>query len=850
MSDDQITPQARITLELGTTQLSVAPGSSITFNLQLKNNGLTRESLQLSIDGLPLGWVSTASPITDLEPGEEKEVPVMVAPPRTFESRAGRHPFSVKATSKEFPDQVVEQEAILTIGAFAQFQSDLKPEEPIDALQNAQVEVINQGNTHEAFQITWQSEEDNLAFELGQKEEEKWIFSEVDEHTLKVNAGKRGVANFRTGLRKRPLIGGTKAYPFEVQVRSSGDEVQTHNGEVNDRGIIPIWVIPVFIVLCVLLACLGVFLYNSLQPETPEVVQDNSWTLVQEAGVLRVATSADYPPFSYYNPDYVIDGFDPALIREIGAKLGVRVEIEDYAFEGLGAALRIGQADVAIAAISITPERQAQFDFSNIYYVGRDGILARADSDITSITNPGQMAGRRVGVQRLSVYESWAQDVLVDGGIIAQNQLFAYAKPEHAVDDLKHGRVDLVIMDLQPATLALSDGDLSLVGEGLNQQRLAIALPQGKGALKAKINEALLALQNEGRVNQLAQTFLGLRPEDIIPPPTPEPTPEVTVTPLPTATEAPCIDAMEFIEDLNFDDQDLTNFPDVDPGEAFQKGWRIKNSGNCPWTGSYFIKFSHGTQMNGQPTAIKGEVKPGETYDMYVDLVAPQEPGQYVGYWQMYNADNRAFGQTIWVAIEVRNLNPEEPTATVTLQASATPTEPPPPTATEVPPTATEIPPTATEVPPEPTDTEVPPEPTATEEPGADLRENTWVLEGYLVNLEDEELTDPIEDVDILLTFKEEGELEGNAGCNTFTGRYVTDGTDIAFRDLVVTRLSCQEPEGIMDQEALFLQRLEQVEEYRINEDRQLELIREVIEDNQPVKKAILLFRDIRIEPR
>jgi heat shock protein HslJ len=317
----------------------------------------------------------------------------------------------------------------------------------------------------------------------------------------------------------------------------------------------------------------------------------------------------------------------------------------------------------------------------------------------------------------------------------------------------------------------------------------------------------------------------------------------VTETPLPTATEEPCIDAMEFIEDLNFDDQDLTNFPDLDPGEAFQKGWRIKNSGNCPWIGSYYIKFSHGTQMNGQPTAVQGEVKPGETYDMYVDLIAPQEPGQYVGYWQMYNANNRAFGQTIWVAIEVRNLNPEEPTATVTPQASATSTEPPPPTATEVPPTATEVP-------PEPTATEVPPEPTATEEPGADLRETTWVLESYLMDFEDEDLTEPIEDVDVELLFKEDGELEGNAGCNTFTGRYVTDGTEIAIRDLIVTRLVCQEPADIMDQETLFLQRLEQVEEYRINEDGQLEFIRELMEDNQPVNKVILLFRDIRIEPR
>jgi len=617
----------------------------------------------------------------------------------------------------------------------------------------------------------------------------------------------------------------------------SSEEAVTQNSEAVDGKNKKLLVIALVSVLCVSLACFGIFLYNWLQEDAPPAAQDDSWASVQEAGVLRVATSADYPPFTYHNQDYIVDGFDPALIRDIGAKLGVQVEIDDYAFEGLGATLKVGQADVSIAAISITPDRQDEFDFSNIYYVGQDGILARTNSDINIITNPGQMAGSRIGVQKFSVYESWAQDILVDGGIISQDQLFAYAKPEHAIDDLKHQRLDLVMMDLQPATLALSGGDLKLVGQGLDQQRLAIALPKGSNALRAKINEALLALQNEGRVNQLAEIYLGLRPEDIVPPPTPEPTPEA------------CVDAMEFVEDLNYDDEDLTNFPKVDPGEAFQKGWRIKNAGTCIWNSTYFIKYVEGSdpaaQMGGQPTAVKGAVEPGETYDIYVDLVAPEAAGKYVGYWQMHNVENKAFGQTIWVAVRVRKTDPEAPTATVTPETTPTPTEEPPPepTATEVPPT-----PTSTEVPPEPTATEVPPTPTPTEEPGADLRDTTWIFEGFLADIEDEELTEPIPDVDVELVFKEEGSLDINAGCNTFSARYVTDSVEILIKDILGTHLLCDEPEGIMDQEAVILFLLDRIEEYRINEDEQLELIRYVIEDDERVDKVLLLFNDLRVE--
>ncbi len=606
---------------------------------------------------------------------------------------------------------------------------------------------------------------------------------------------------------------------------TENEGITPNQEEVEKRARIPIWAWVLGVVLCVALATVAYLLFNR-----PTAAQDESWERVQAAGVLRVATSADYPPFSYQNQDFVIDGFDPALIREIGLKLGVQVEITDYAFEGLGAVLDVGQADVAIAAISVTPVRAAVVDFSNVYYVGEDGILARADSLIERIDQIPQFAGKRVGVQKRSVYEAWAQEYLVDKGIILQNSLFAYAKPEHAVNDLKLGRLDLVIMDLQPAVQTLTDLDLKLVGQGLNQQRFAITMPEGSDALKAKIDQALLKLQNEGRVNQLAQTYLGLRPEDILPPPTPEP------------TQAPCVDAMQFVDDLNNDDKNLTDFPVLDPGKGFQKGWRIKNSGTCDWNNAYFIKYVHGNnpaaQMGGQPTSIKSVVEPGQTYDLYVDLISPVVAGKYVGYWQMHNASGVPFGQTIWVAIEVRSTAPGAPTATATLVASPTPTSAPP-----IVPTATAEQPT--EVPPEPTATGVPPEPT--EEPGSDLLDVTWVMEGYRLEIEDEELTEPIPDVELNLIFEKNNAFSGFAGCNTFSGRYVTDGIRIILKDFLVSRRSCEQPVGIMEQEAQYLQWLERTEEYRINQDEQLEFILYVIENNQRVEKIILQFYDLRV---
>ncbi len=108
---------------------------------------------------------------------------------------------------------------------------------------------------------------------------------------------------------------------------------------------------------------------DALMPEDP-------WARIQETGKMVVGTSADYPPFESYGEDFEIVGFDPALIKAIAVNMGVEVELRDFAFDGLGAALQVGQIDAAIAAISVTEEREQQVDFSHIYYVSQDAVLA------------------------------------------------------------------------------------------------------------------------------------------------------------------------------------------------------------------------------------------------------------------------------------------------------------------------------------------------------------------------------------------------------------------------------------------------------------------------------------------
>jgi len=118
---------------------------------------------------------------------------------------------------------------------------------------------------------------------------------------------------------------------------------------------------------------------------TQPAATEDDWSRVQAAGVIQVASPLDNSPFNMYNENFKPDGFDVALMDELARRLGLRVKFMDVPFEGLLGALQLGQADAAIGAMAVTPDRLTSVDFTQTYYVGEDGVLAAPDSDISAV---------------------------------------------------------------------------------------------------------------------------------------------------------------------------------------------------------------------------------------------------------------------------------------------------------------------------------------------------------------------------------------------------------------------------------------------------------------------------------
>jgi len=93
-------------------------------------------------------------------------------------------------------------------------------------------------------------------------------------------------------------------------------------------------------------------------------------------GTLVVATNVAFPPYEYYEEGQPV-GIDMELIKAVGDKLGMEVEIEDMEFDSIINAVDSHKADVGIAGMTKTEERLKSINFSDSYTTSKQVIIVK-----------------------------------------------------------------------------------------------------------------------------------------------------------------------------------------------------------------------------------------------------------------------------------------------------------------------------------------------------------------------------------------------------------------------------------------------------------------------------------------
>ena len=119
-----------------------------------------------------------------------------------------------------------------------------------------------------------------------------------------------------------------------------------------------------------------------------------------------------------------------------------------------------------------------------------------------------------------------------------------------------------------------------------------------------------------------------------------------TIAPAPTGV---CVNAASFIEDLTVPDG-----TSVSPGERLDKRWAVQNSGSCDWGPGYrLVQLDSGSLVGRHESALY-PARAGENAVWQVELIAPQEPGEYLASWQARDPSGELFGEQVFVLIEVQ----------------------------------------------------------------------------------------------------------------------------------------------------------------------------------------------------
>lgn len=234
----------------------------------------------------------------------------------------------------------------------------------------------------------------------------------------------------------------------------------------------------------------------------------NHLDAIKKAGVIKVGTSADYPPFESVDASGNKVGFDVDLMTEIAKRLGVKLEWVDMPFDSLIAAVQEGKIDASISAFNYSEERDQMIDFSDAYYTSEDAFTV-AEGFTGTIANPEDVAAYKVGVQTGTTQDSWLTDNLVATGKLSEENLFRYDRVDQAMLDLQNGRIDVMMSDYVPAqALAEQLGGLNIVYHGvLSSGPMNIVIPDGDAELQAAINDIIKQLQDEGFIEGLAVKY-------------------------------------------------------------------------------------------------------------------------------------------------------------------------------------------------------------------------------------------------------------------------------------------------------------------------------------------------------
>ena len=224
------------------------------------------------------------------------------------------------------------------------------------------------------------------------------------------------------------------------------------------------------------------------------------------SGKLTMATEATFQPYEYYDGDAIV-GIDVEVAQAIAEKLGMELEVTDIAFDSIIPGVQTGKYDMGMAGMTVTDERKEQVNFSDSYATGVQVVIVKDDSPITSVDDLfADGANTVVGTQAGTTGFIYATSDIEDAGL---GTVKSFGKTTDAVEALKNGQVDCVVLDNEPAkALVAANEGLHILDTEYAVEDYAIAIAKENTDLLEKVNKALAELTADGTLQSIVDKYI------------------------------------------------------------------------------------------------------------------------------------------------------------------------------------------------------------------------------------------------------------------------------------------------------------------------------------------------------
>ena len=224
----------------------------------------------------------------------------------------------------------------------------------------------------------------------------------------------------------------------------------------------------------------------------------------EEGRVFTQGFDLDYPPYSYLNDDGSVGGFDVEIAQECCKYLGWEYKALPFNWDAKDAELAAGSCDCIWSGLTVQG-REDDYLWSIEYSNNDQMIMIPENSDIKTLAD---LAGKVVGVQTATS----AYDLLTEGD---QTDLYAtfedlkvYETYTIAFNDLQAGAIDAIAIDVTTGSFIMSNvSGYKFMDEVLGKETYAIGFRKDDTETRDKINEALQALAENGKFDEIGKKY-------------------------------------------------------------------------------------------------------------------------------------------------------------------------------------------------------------------------------------------------------------------------------------------------------------------------------------------------------